>query len=209
MINKVINNRYQIEKKLGQGSFAAVYLGHDIKSDAKVAIKIVEKTVLKLCEFETKVFKIVSGLPHFPILYWSGMYEKKYCFVMQLLGDSLTDYMKSTNFSLSSICDLGLQVITALEILHSKGYIHRDLKPENIILDVNVQNYYYLIDYGLSRKFIDPLTKHHAPLREDTTFMGNLAFCSNNILSGISASRRDDLESLGLLIIYIIKKDLP
>ena len=204
----MINNRYKQEEEFGKGSFATVFKGTDIKLGNSVAIKFIEATYSALYLIESKVFISVSGREHFPKMFWSGEHEKNFYIVMELIEKSLANVILNESFDLKKILQMGIQILSALETLHSLGYIHRDIKPDNILMNKSHDSY-FLIDYGLCKNFIDSATKHHAPMREDNAFKGNLIFCSKNILSGISASRRDDIESLCLLLIYLVKKELP
>ena len=129
---------------------------------------------------------------------------------MELLGESLAKKHKTNACLKSEVFSIGIQMIKAIKTLHENSYLHRDLKPDNIVSGLKKKkDTYYLIDFGLSRAFIDEKTKYHYPQRPDQNFKGNLVFCSNNILSGIQASRRDDMISLVLILIFLIKQGLP
>lgn len=71
------------------------------------------------------------------------------------------------------------------------------------------QKRYCLIDFGLAKKFWDSSNNCHIPMKTDSHFKGNLIFCSNNALSGIEHSRRDDLVSLCLILVFIVNRGLP
>lgn len=206
----MINNQYKIKKELGKGSFSIVYKGKDTRNNRSVAIKIIQRSHICLYNTELKVLTSVSGESNFPTLLWSGISENKCILVISLLGNSLSKICIKNAFSLSEVSEIGTQMVKALEVLHSASYLHRDMKTENI-LKTNKKggHQYYLIDFGLSYLYEDKITKHHYPQRINHGFKGNLIFCSLNILSGIQASRRDDLISLHLILIYLIKGTLP
>ena len=89
--------------------------------------------------------------------------------------------------------------------MHNKSYIHRDIKPQNFVFGKgDNKNILYLIDYGLSKKYIDSKTGKHIKCRNKDKLIGTLKFNSSNALIGLELSRRDDLESLCYLISYLI-----
>ena len=205
----MIHERFKIKKEIGNGSFSVVHKAKDIQKICCVAVKFVEKSLSYMYQAECEALTSVSGLPHFPKLIWRGEHQEKSVIVMQLLGKSLTDQIKRHTFSVFEICDIGVQLTNALQNLHESSYLHRDIKTDNIVSGKKTDNSYYFIDFGLSKPYIDKNTKHHYPERQDAAFKGNLVFCSNNILCGIQASRRDDIISLQLVLIFLIKRRLP
>jgi serine/threonine protein kinase len=102
------------------------------------------------------------------------------------------------------------QMLTCLEFVHKKHFIHRDIKPDNFMLGIKERkNQVYLIDFGLAKRFEDPRTRKHLEYAEGKSLTGTARYASINAMSGIEQSRRDDLESLGYVWIYMLKGKLP
>lgn len=94
--------------------------------------------------------------------------------------------------------------------MHDKDYIHRDLKPENCVIGLESnENLIYLIDFGLSRKYRDSRTNEHIPYKEGKSILGTVRYISIYTHFGIEQSRRDDIESLGYILVYLAKGILP
>lgn len=91
--------------------------------------------------------------------------------------------------------------------MHNQNYIHRDLKPENFLIgygkDVNTL---YLIDFGLSKRFKCPKTGQHIQSKKLPFPTGTLRYCSVNAHRSKEQSRRDDLESIGYILLYFLKE---
>ena len=104
---------------------------------------------------------------------------------------------------------IGLK-LSRLEYFHSKTFLHRDIKPDNFLLGMgSKQDVVYLIDYGLAKKYIDPKTGQHVPFKEGKSMTGTARYTSLNTHLGYEQSRRDDLEGLAYVLIYLVKGKLP
>jgi serine/threonine protein kinase len=94
--------------------------------------------------------------------------------------------------------------------VHTKKYIHRDLKPENFLIGLGKnEGMIYLIDYGTAKKYIKSDTGGHIKERSDKKFIGVARYASLNCHKGLESSRRDDLEAIGYILIYLLKGSLP
>lgn len=103
-----------------------------------------------------------------------------------------------------------LEQLQRLEFIHSRHFLHRDVKPDNFLIGIGKkQHFVYVIDFGLAKRFRDPKTGEHIPYRDGKNLTGTARYASVNTHLGIEQSRRDDLESLGQLLIYFNKGQLP
>ncbi len=141
------------------------------------------------------------------------IFENYNIMVMQLLGLSLESNLNklpSKKMSLKTVSMLGIQMIKILKDIHDQNYIHRDIKPDNFAMGINEEsNKLYIIDFGLSKLYRDPITLIQNPLIKKNKLTGTARYASIHALEGYEQSRRDDLESVGYLIIYLLKGKLP
>lgn len=208
----IINNQYLIEEFIGKGSFGKVFKALDKINNNIVAIKLEDNTD-KDNQYLYEEYKIYSKMNHnsIPKVFYYGQYKQSNILVMSYLGNNLGTLFKFCNkqFSIKTLSMIMIQIIDILEYIHSNGMIHKDIKPENILIGhKNNKNKIYLIDFGLSNKYlIDKIT--HIPWKDNKQFSGTYRYSSIRNHNGSEQSRRDDLESLGYVIIYFLKGKLP
>ncbi|XP_068770077.1 casein kinase I isoform X2 [Struthio camelus] len=208
-----VGNRYRLGRKIGSGSFGDIYLGTDIAAGEEVAIKLeCVKTKHPQLHIESKIYKMMQGGVGIPTIKWCGAEGDYNVMVMELLGPSLEDLFNfcSRKFSLKTVLLLADQMISRIEYIHSKNFIHRDVKPDNFLMGLGKKgNLVYIIDFGLAKKYRDARTHQHIPYRENKNLTGTARYASINTHLGIEQSRRDDLESLGYVLMYFNLGSLP
>jgi len=99
-------------------------------------------------------------------------------------------------------------MVERLKVLHELGYVHNDLKLENIVIGHEDKSLIYLIDFGLSTKYLDKDGKHVKQYFTEY-FSGNFLFASINSCKGNNKTRKDDLESLLYIMIFMLYNKLP
>ena len=215
-VKKLINtkiNKYKIKKYINSGGFGHVVEALDTNTNELVALKIPiktsEKNGQKAVNDELKVYKNISNRENGVIEMKLTKHKNMNIIVMDLLGNSLEEYMKKNKkISMKVIILLAIKMIDILKYIHSCGYIHRDLKPDNFAFGHKDNQKLYCIDFGLAKKFV---TKdgQHIRFRDDRKFCGTARFSS--IASHVyhEQSRKDDLESLGYILVYLFKRKLP
>ncbi|XP_039826049.1 casein kinase 1-like protein 10 isoform X2 [Panicum virgatum] len=209
----VIGGKYKLGRKIGSGSFGELYLGVNIQNGEEVGIKLEPvKTKHPQLHYESKVYMLLQGGNGIPHLKWYGVEGEYNVMVIDLLGPSLEDLFNCCNrkLSMKTVLMLADQLINRVEYMHSKGFIHRDIKPDNFLMGLGRKaNQVYIIDYGLAKKYKDLQTHKHIPYRENKNLTGTARYASVNTHLGIEQSRRDDLESVGYLLLYFLRGSLP
>ena len=110
-------------------------------------------------------------------------------------------------FSLKEAVDIGRQMISALRLLHEKGFVHRDVQPRNIVYDLPRKRV-FLIDYGAAQSYRNATTPECSS-ESVPKMIGSPIFTSLSSHRGDKISRRDDLESLGYVLVYLFHGQLP
>jgi len=232
-----LSQKYIITKKIGSGSFGKVYIAeiNDNNDNKYVAVKVEEKKNSPVSRIinEYKIYKyirkhglryavqskkqvssILGGemlsslrVPEVYDLYQTPNYNIMF---MQLLGPNLEHLFINSDrrFRLSTVLLIGIQIINLLKDLHKINYIHRDIKPSNFLIGRGQDtDQIYIMDFGLSRKYIH--NGKHIKYRNDKSLIGTARYASCNMHRGIEPTRRDELESVGYMLIYFLKGKLP
>ncbi|KAJ6809600.1 casein kinase 1-like isoform X2 [Iris pallida] len=209
----VIGGKFKLGRKIGSGSFGELYLGVNVQSGEEVAVKLESvKTKHPQLHYESKLYMLLQGGTGIPHLKWFGVEGEYNIMVIDLLGPSLEDLFNYCNrkFTLKTVLMLADQMINRVEYMHSRGFLHRDIKPDNFLMGLGRRaNQVYVIDYGLAKKYRDLQTHKHIPYRENKNLTGTARYASVNTHLGVEQSRRDDLESLGYVLMYFLRGSLP
>ncbi|XP_068154597.1 casein kinase I [Drosophila tropicalis] len=209
----IVGGKYRVIRKIGSGSFGDIYLGMSIQSGEEVAIKMESANARHpQLLYEAKLYRILSGGVGFPRIRHHGKEKNFNTLVMDLLGPSLEDLFNfcTRHFTIKTVLMLVDQMIGRLEYIHLKCFIHRDIKPDNFLMGIGRHcNKLFLIDFGLAKKFRDPHSRLHILYREDKNLTGTARYASINAHLGIEQSRRDDMESLGYVMMYFNRGVLP
>ena len=213
--NLAINDTYTIllNRKIGNGSFGQIYQCLNVKTNEIYACKLESKNELNPQLYhESKIMKIMKNCTGFPACYIFCCTEQDKIIVMDYLGANLVTIMNklpNKKYTVKTALMIMIQCLERLKSLHDKGIIHRDMKPENFVIGrKNKERAIYLIDFGLSKKYIND-NNIHISMKTDRNMIGTVRYISMNTHQGFEQSRRDDLESLIYIIIYFIKGELP
>jgi len=208
-----VGRKFKLGVKIGSGSFGDIYHGVNLTTGEEVAIKLesVRSRHPQLLR-ETKIYRSLHGVVGIPNVRWFGVEGDYNVMVIDLLSKSLEDLFNdcTRKFSLKTVLMLADQLLCRLEIIHTKCYIHRDIKPDNFLMGRGIhKNMVHVIDFGLAKLYRDPRTHRHVPYREGKNLTGTARYASINTHMGIEQSRRDDLESLGYVLMYFLRGSLP
>ena len=212
MQNKLIFKKFSVGKLIHKSDVSLIYEGKNELTQEPVAMKFEKNwSKFELLESEAYLLLLLKGLG-IPRVISFGKLKNYKVLVEELLGKTIyLIWSKKINEKnkLNDICLTAIQCINRLEYIHSRNIIHRDIKPFNFVFGRKDPNLIYLIDFGISRKYRSSKTGNHIRYRKLNTINGSMRYMSINCNKGYEQSRRDDLESLGYMLIFLIKKNLP
>mmetsp|Transcript_29135 Transcript_29135/g.95038 ORF Transcript_29135/g.95038 Transcript_29135/m.95038 type:complete len:1329 (+) Transcript_29135:292-4278(+) len=212
MTGAVIASQYTVGRKLGHGAFGHVYAGRSqALQDDLVAIKVEPRHVRpSLLHYEAKIYRALRGGPGIPLLRYAGIWHSRHVMVVDRLGPSL-ELLRTEcggRFTLKTSLLIADQILARLQFIQEQGFVHRDVKPDNFLIGRGATRHIvYAVDFGLAKRYVR--SGQHIPIRYGRGMTGTPRYASLNNHNGIEQSRRDDLISLGYMLVYFMKGKLP
>jgi len=201
--------RYTLQRELGQGGMAIVYLAHDLRHDREVALKVLRPEVSAAMGAERflREIKLAAGLthPHILPVFDSGEAGGMLFYVMPSMeGRSLRERLdRERQLSLSESLRITREVASALDYAHRHNVVHRDIKPENILLHEGAA---MVADFGIGKA----LSGNGASLTQTGLSLGTPAYMSPEQASGeLDTDGRSDLYSLGCVLYEMLAGEPP
>lgn len=205
---------YWLQDRLGSGYSGSIFKAYHVHDGTLVALKV--QDVDHECptnRYEQSIYPLLQGGEGMPRLWASGIEGRWHYLVISLLGKSLDSIYRQNlqlghqRMDLRSVCSIAIQVIARLQIMHNREVLHRDIQLGNCAIGLKPEEEtIYMIDFGFSKRYIDPYTRRHIPdSKQKRDFLGNYWFTSVNVhCKGKVPSRRDDLEAAALMFIHLL-----
>ena len=206
-INDLIDDRYRIERKIGEGGMSVVYGATDIITKKPVAIKIIKGDMMgnpiNLSRFEREARAAASlSHPNIVRVINLGTYEGRPYMANEFInGQNLRDILDKRSIGFLEACDIMYQLTSAVAHAHEHSVIHRDIKPQNVYLTAD--GTIKLGDFGIAT------FENSARLTRSETIIGSVHYLAPEISRGQQASYQSDIYSLGVTFFELITRRVP
>jgi eukaryotic-like serine/threonine-protein kinase len=193
----VVDERYRLDRKIGSGGMADVWLAEDTELDRSVAIKILHDRFAQDKEFVQRFQReaqAAAGLQHPNVvgIFDRGAFDGTYFIAMEYVeGPSLKDLVKGGMTPKDAI-DFTRQILTAARFAHRKGIVHRDLKPQNVLIDDEGRA--RVADFGIAR------AGETSDITATGSVMGTAQYISPEQAQGKPTTPRSDIYSIGVIL---------
>jgi len=207
---KTLQDRYRLERELGRGGMATVYLAHDLKHDRRVALKVLRPELAHTLGPDRFLREIRTAArlqhPHILSVHDSGETAGSLWFTMPYVeGESLRDRLRRENhLTVDQAIRITRDAAQGLQYAHAHGIVHRDIKPENLLLTEDGNT--LVADFGISRA----LTGENTQLTETGVVVGTPTYMSPEQASGErECDGRSDVYSLGVVLYEMLAGEPP
>ncbi len=206
-INDLIDDRYRIERKIGEGGMSVVYGATDIITKKPIAIKIIKGDMMgnpiNLSRFEREARAAASlSHPNIVRVINLGTYEGRPYMANEFInGQNLRDILDKRSIGFLEACDIMYQLTSAVAHAHEHSVIHRDIKPQNVYLTAD--GTIKLGDFGIAT------FENSARLTRSETIIGSVHYLAPEISRGQQASYQSDIYSLGVTFFELITRRVP
>jgi eukaryotic-like serine/threonine-protein kinase len=195
-IGELLKDRYRLERTLGRGGMAAVWLGHDEVLERPVAVKVLADTIAGDPDFVARFRReahTAAGLSHpnlADVYDFSEEGERPYLVMQFVPGENLAERLERGR---GVDCErLARELLSALAHIHAAGILHRDVKPANVIVEPGGTA--KLIDFGIA------LPRDATALTSTGLVLGTERYAAPEVMEGQVASERSDLYSCGVVL---------
>jgi serine/threonine protein kinase len=208
-LRNALAGRYRVERELGHGGMATVYLAHDLKHDRDVALKVLRPELAATLgpeRFQREI-RLAAKLthPHILPLFDSGDADGLLYYVMpNVSGQSLRDRLdRERMLSVAEAVRIAVQVAGALDHAHRQGIVHRDIKPENIMFQ---DGHVLVADFGIGKAVSGVRSD---TLTQEGMSVGTPAYMSPEQAAGEAVDGRSDIYSLGCVLYEMLVGEAP
>jgi eukaryotic-like serine/threonine-protein kinase len=207
---RIFNNRYRLDRKLGEGGMATVYCGTDILLRRRVAIKVLREQYAADAEFVRRFYQEAESAaklshPNIVNTYDVGHQDDTYFIVMELVdGPSLAEIIAADGRLPEPVAiDYATQIASGLAYAHRQGLLHRDIKPANVL--VTKDDVVKLSDFGIARA----VSQQTMALTKPGLVMGSVYYISPEQAQEHEIHETADLYSLGIVLYQMLTGNLP
>jgi serine/threonine-protein kinase len=200
-----IDDRYKLDRKIGSGGMADVWLAEDTELDRKVAIKILHDRFAQDKEFVERFRReaqSAAGLQHPNVvsIFDRGEFRDTYFIAMEYVDGPQLKQLVKGGMGVSDAIDFTRQILNAARFAHKKGIIHRDLKPQNVLIDEDGRA--RVADFGIARGESSDITG-------TGSVMGTAQYLSPEQAQGKETTPASDIYSIGVILYEALTGRVP